>query len=133
MSRLQDTLRARLGPHVRRLLTARGAATETLQSGLADARDQLSRVEARVGGIEDDLRRYRADEALWSQPFTGEMTIDQAWRRHPDARDVFAGVHLPSCDTCAVRFDETIAEAASAYGLDEAALLAALNDLIADS
>jgi len=133
MSRLYDTLRARLGPRVRRLLTQRGAATATLQADLDDFHDQLSALESRVRGVEESHRRLHADEALWSQPFTGAMTIDQAWRRHPDARAVFASVHLPSCDTCAVRFDETIAEAAGAYGLDEAELLAALNDLIAGS
>ena len=133
MSRLHDTLRARLLPRVRRLLAERGTATAALQTGLADARDQLSGIDSRVGGVEAGLRRIRADETLWSQPFTAAMTIDQAWRRHPDARDVFTAFHLPSCDACAVRFDETIAEAAAAYGLDEAALLDALNDLIADS
>jgi hybrid cluster-associated redox disulfide protein len=58
------------------------------------------------------------------------MTIDQAWRKHPGTRNVFAQHHLPSCDGCAVRFDETIAEAAGAYGLELGALLEELNALL---
>ncbi len=60
------------------------------------------------------------------------MTIDQAWRRHPGAPAVFARFHLPACDGCAVRFDESVEEAAAAYGLDLRALLAALDALLPD-
>ena len=71
-----------------------------------------------------------ADLLLSLQPFSAEMTIDQAWRKHPGTRQVFAQHHLPSCDGCAVRFDETIAEAAGAYGLELDVLLEELNALL---
>ncbi len=58
------------------------------------------------------------------------MTIDQAWNHHPDAPSVFAQHHLPACDACAVRFDETLAEATGAYGIDLDAFLQQLNALL---
>jgi len=57
------------------------------------------------------------------------MTIDQAWHNHPGAPAVFARHHLPACDGCAVRFDETLAEATQAYGIDLDAFLQQLNAL----
>jgi hybrid cluster-associated redox disulfide protein len=61
-------------------------------------------------------------------PFTAIMTIDQAWHASPGAPEVFARHHLPACDGCSVRFDETIGEAAAAYGIDLDAFLTQLNN-----
>ena len=73
-----------------------------------------------------------AESDLWlsREPFSGTMTVDQAWRKDPGTRTVFARHHLPSCDGCAVRFDETLAEAAAAYGLDLEGLLEELSALL---
>ena len=57
------------------------------------------------------------------------MTIDEAWNAHPGAPEVFAKYHLPSCDGCAVRFDESLKEAADAYGIDLEEFLESLNSL----
>lgn len=62
-------------------------------------------------------------------PFHAEMTIDEAWFAHPGAPGVFARHHLPGCDGCSVRFEETLAEAAEAYSIDLAAFLHELNRL----
>jgi hybrid cluster-associated redox disulfide protein len=61
--------------------------------------------------------------------FTTDMTIDEAWHAHSDAPGVFARHHLPSCDGCAVRFDESLQEATEAYGIDLADFLKELNSL----
>lgn len=61
--------------------------------------------------------------------FHGEMTIDEAWFAHPGAPGVFARHHLPGCDGCSVRFEETLAEAAEAYSIDLEAFLHELNRL----
>ena len=58
------------------------------------------------------------------------MTVDEAWQRHPGVREVFGARGLPGCDACAVRFDETLEEVCSAYGLDLDELLSALGDLL---
>jgi hybrid cluster-associated redox disulfide protein len=58
------------------------------------------------------------------------MRIEAAWHHHPSAPSVFARHHLPACDGCAVRFDETLAEACAAYGLDIDAFVKELNALL---
>ena len=73
------------------------------------------------------LRRVRAREPI--PPFTSDMTIEQAWHAHPKAPDIFAAYHLPACDGCSVRFEETLAEAAEAYGIDLNSFLTQLNAL----
>ena len=62
-------------------------------------------------------------------PFTADMTIDNAWHAHPRAPQIFAKNHLPACDGCSVRFEETLAEAAEAYGIDLDSFLTQLNRL----
>ena len=133
MSRFRATLRARLGPRVRTRLARRAAECAEHRDRVAGLRDDAAALAARVTAVEATLQRLRADQELWSQPFHGEMTIDQAWRRHPGAPGIFARFHLPSCDTCAVRHDETLAEAVTAYDLDGEALLQALNSLLGES
>jgi hypothetical protein len=133
MSRLNATLRARLGARVRAQLERRGQATRGHEHETADLRQQLAALGGRLGTVEGELQRLRADQDLWSRPFHADMSIDRAWRRHPGARQVFAAFHLPACDTCAVRFDETLSEAVAAYDLDGDALLDALNDLLGES
>lgn len=62
-------------------------------------------------------------------PFTADMTIEKAWTHHPQAPEVFQRFHLPACSGCAVRFEETVEEAMTAYGIDLDSFLNALNDL----
>ena len=57
----------------------------------------------------------------------GTDTIEMAWQSHPNAKDVFSRYHLHSCHQCSVRFDETIEEAAEAYGFSREAMLVELN------
>ena len=62
-------------------------------------------------------------------PFVATMTVDRAWGNHPDVPRVFREFGLPSCSNCTVRFEETLDEAAAAYGVPLGDLLAALNAL----
>lgn len=133
MSRLSATIRARLTARVRALLERRGAEHRAQAAAVGHLRADLADLGRRIGALESHLGRLRADADLGSRPFESSMTIDQAWRRHPGARGVFAAFHLPACDTCAVRFDERLDEAAEAHGLDGDALLHALNDLLAEN
>ena len=59
----------------------------------------------------------------------GTWTIDQAWRSHPNAPQVFGDHDLPNCDHCVVRFHETVAEAAEAYEIDLQRFILALQSL----
>lgn len=62
-------------------------------------------------------------------PFVAIMTVDRAWGNHPDVPRVFREFGLPSCSNCTVRFEETLEEVATAYGVPLDDLLAALNAL----
>ena len=64
------------------------------------------------------------EQVLWVSKKT---IIDHAWRASDKAPMVFATRHLPHCDTCAVRFDESIEEAAEAYQIPLVEWLMALN------
>lgn len=94
---------------------------------LASSTDALR---ARLVAVRRGLEGVGADIRLLNAPFSAELTVDQAWRKHPHTRLVFARHHLPACDGCAVRFDETLAEAAEAYGLELSGLLEELNALL---
>jgi hypothetical protein len=113
------------------------AAVRPLADASADARAGADRAQAATQSAQIELRGLeetiaRLDRALDRRdgPFVADMTVDEAWRRHPGARGVFAARHLPNCDGCAVRFDETLTEVADAYAFDLGALLDDLNRLI---
>ena len=91
---------------------------------------QMRTTAAALGALDQEVKRLVADIEHLYGPFEASMTVDQAWRRHPLARQVFARHHLPGCDQCAVRFDETVGEAAEAYGLDLEKMLVELNALL---
>lgn len=73
------------------------------------------------------LGRYLTRRKL---PFSLDMTVHEAWARHPGVRGVFTRHHLPACPACAVGVDETLVEAALGHHLDPDALLTELNTLL---
>jgi len=125
--RLDGFLRAR----ARDLLVAREALLPPLQAELA-ALTQAQEAAARAAmAAALAAKALQADLAVLTRPqFSADMTLDQVWRRHPGVRALFAARHLPACDGCALRHDETLAEAADAYDLDLSVLLVELNALI---
>lgn len=102
--------------------------------GLSETASDLHAVSTQLGhrldvlehALHAQLERARAPTA----PFSSGWTMEQVLARHPRAREVLAEHHLPACDRCAVRFDETLAEAAEAYALPLDLLLDQLNALL---
>jgi hypothetical protein len=113
---LRHEIRGRLGP----LLELRGRS-RYLDGGIHRSTERMDRLESAIGDLEQS-----APKVLFSKG----MTMDRAWKHHSGAPGIFARHHLPACDSCAVRFDESLDEAASAYGLDLNALLKELNSLL---
>ena len=64
------------------------------------------------------------EERLWVNKKT---LIHNAWNASSMAPLIFARYHLPHCDSCAVRFDESLAEASEAYQIPLDRWLMALN------
>lgn len=124
-------LRRWLGARVAALLDEHGRLLDEPMREKASFDESLLDLGQRVARLDRELRA-RVEEARWlGRPFAAEMSIQQALTRHPGALQVFARHHLPGCDGCAVRFDETVGEAAAAYGLDLDALIRDLDALLA--
>ena len=121
-----------LRPRVRRGLRAVAdpAPPPSLLRQLAALDDALARADARLAGLQGHLDRQHGRLDRRSAPFSPEMTVEEALNRHPGAQGVLATRHLPHCSGCAVRFDETLAEVAEAYGLDLGDLLVDLKGLL---
>jgi hybrid cluster-associated redox disulfide protein len=58
------------------------------------------------------------------------MTIAEALAFHPRVGEVLASFNLGSCSSCAISDVDTIEGACQTYGIDLAALMAALTRLI---
>jgi len=89
-----------------------------IKQGIISAQQQLELLQQRLNGLEKPMQVFGTD------------VIEQAWNSHPQAPAVFARYHLNACDQCAVRFDETVHEAALAYGFSEEAMLVEINILL---
>lgn len=123
-------LRHWLRPRVASRLEPRAAAAAAAAAHLTALRRDADALDRRLAALASRLGHLHDELCLLGQPFSAGMTVDQAWRRHPGAPGVFAQHHLPACDGCAVRFDETLDEAAAAYGLSLVSLLSDLNALL---
>lgn len=130
MASLPPRVIAALRVRVLAALEARERPLVEAGAALAVARAQGAEAVARARRLERELDALSEELTLWRSPYTADMRIHAAWLRHPAAPAVFARHHLPACDRCAVRFDESIGEAAAAYGLDLGALLEELNALL---
>lgn len=115
MALARAALAEALAPHTRETEALRGAVT-ALRAEVAALSAERARCAARL-------------ERAWG-PFVLEMTVHEAWARHPGVRRVFTRHHLPACDACAVGVDETLGEAADGHDLDPIDLLAELNALL---
>jgi hybrid cluster-associated redox disulfide protein len=92
---------------------------------LLDLRSQLNDVHNALAGLRLELRRQAGDLS-----FSPTMTIAEAMEMHPQVTQVLASFHLGGCSHCAVSDVDTIEGACQSYGIDQNALMAALNQLI---
>jgi hybrid cluster-associated redox disulfide protein len=94
----------------------------SLRSELDEGQKQLSLQLA-------DLRliQRRQEGELRFEP---SMTIADALQVHPRVAETLASFHLGGCSQCAVSDVDTIEGACQTYGIDQSALMNALNGLI---
>lgn len=131
-STLAAALRALVRAQARAEIDRRAAAAAVLARQTASAADARRRVEAHHRAVKRGVSALVGRLDSTTGPFEPSMSVDAAWSRHPRAREAFARRQLPACDRCAVRFDETLEEAAAAYGFDLVVLLDELNALLPD-
>ncbi|NOX62926.1 MAG: hypothetical protein GXP42_13440 [Chloroflexi bacterium] len=72
--------------------------------------------------------RFEIKNATGQVRFGPETTIREVQAVHPLADRIMAAFHMGGCHSCAVSPDETIAEACTRLGVDQAAFLAALQN-----
>jgi len=93
----------------------------------ADAADAVVKVEALTSSPAEAVGG--ALETSPESTFTGELSIGAVLALHPEAGDVLANHHLPSCGSCAVSSHETLADGLANHGVSVDAVLAELNRL----
>ena len=130
MRPLPSQMIAALQVRVLAMLEARAVGLAEVVGQLPGASADIAAASARMKRMEREISSLSDELNLWRLPYRSDMRIHAAWMRHPGAPAVFARHHLPVCDRCVVRFDESIGEAAAAYGLDLEALLGELNALL---
>jgi hybrid cluster-associated redox disulfide protein len=92
-----------------------------LRSALNDTSEKLN-AQFNIMRLE---QRRQAGETI----FTPKMTIAEAMQVHPKVAEVLASFHLAGCSHCAVSDVDTIEGACQTYGIDQAALMRALDEL----
>ena len=110
----------RAGTLAERVDRAAGSIAE-LRSALNDTNEKLN---SQLTDVRLEQRR-QAGETI----FTPTMTIAEAMQVHPKVSEVLANFHLAGCSHCAVSDVDTIEGACQTYGVDQNALMSALNDL----
>ena len=64
--------------------------------------------------------------------FTGDMSVGDAMKLHPEAGLVFSSYHLGGCSHCAINEMETIEQVCMGYGVPVEQLVESLNNLMED-
>lgn len=115
-----------------------------LQRELDGARERLDRYNRALFKAEESIRALREEveeatarlrvemmQRTGAVRFTPEMTVREALLLHPQAQQILAGFHLGGCSSCTVEPDKTLAALCASRGVNEAELLANLNQLLA--
>lgn len=107
-----------------------------LDQRLSEANNRWLELRSELGETTKKLEAKLLDVRLAQQRQVGErlftptMTIAEALAVHPGVSEVLASFHLGGCSHCAVSDVDTIEGACQSYGIDQAALMAALDRLI---
>jgi hybrid cluster-associated redox disulfide protein len=109
---------------------------DAIEKRQSETNNRLTELSLQMTQVADEAReglaglhltmRQRAGELN----FSPEMTIADAMQVHPKVSEVLASFHLGSCSHCAVSDVDTIQGACQSYGIDQKALMTALNQLV---
>ncbi|MGC8779415.1 MAG: hypothetical protein ACP5UQ_00960 [Anaerolineae bacterium] len=107
-----------------------------LERRLAEAHDRLVALRTQMNEADEQWReelaglRMEMRQRAGELSFSPEMTIAEALKVHPKVGEVLASFHLNGCSHCAVSDVDTLGGACQTYGIDQQALMAALNRLV---
>lgn len=100
-----------------------------LTSNLSSMRSELDENRSALDSQLADLR-LRLSRQTSDLKFEPRMTIAEAMQVHPRVGEVLTRFHLSGCSQCAVSDVDTIEGACQTYGIDQNALMRALNGLL---
>lgn len=106
-----------------------------LQERLGQTAGVVAELRTALNETTGKLNEQLSDQRLAARQQSGEtifspkMTIAEAMQVHPKVSEVLDGFHLGGCSHCAVSDVDTLEGACQTYGIDQKALMAALNGL----
>lgn len=107
----------------------------SLEARLARDSSRMYELRSTIDALNERLAHETADIRFDIRRRSGEihfsptMTIGEISSVHPAVPAVLAGFHLGGCQSCAVGPDEVLGDVCVARGIDQEALLGALNRL----
>lgn len=101
------------------------------QEDLQHVRGELTETHRTLEGRLDDLCREARRQA-GDLKFLPSMTIADAMQMHPAVAQVLNDFHLGGCSNCEVSDVDTLEGACRSYGIDQDALMKALNRLLSE-
>jgi hybrid cluster-associated redox disulfide protein len=110
--------------------------TEALEHRLAEQQSEWRRANAAVEQAQAKLEARvqqigrETSTASGGLRFTPAMTIADAMQLHPGVADVLASFKLTGCSNCAISDVDTLEGACRSYGVDLAALMQSLSNLL---
>ncbi len=96
-----------------------------LQRARNEWAESRNRLEARLQELSLDVRRHEG-----GLKFRPDMTIAEALQIHPGVAGVLASFKLSGCSNCSISDVDTLEGACRSYGIDQAALMKALANLL---
>jgi hybrid cluster-associated redox disulfide protein len=109
---------------------------DAVEKRLAETNNKLGEIVAQMAQAAGETReglaglRLEMRQRAGEPGFSPDMTIADAMSVHPKVTEVLASFHLGGCSHCAVSDVDTIEGACQSYGIDQRALMTALNQLI---
>jgi hybrid cluster-associated redox disulfide protein len=107
-----------------------------MQERLERTTGELRELRSATNSSLEELRQKLNELQLQARRQAGQsifdlrMTIAEAMGVHPKVAEVLANFHLGGCSHCAVSDVDTIEGACQTYGIDQGALMNALNGLV---
>lgn len=109
---------------------------DAVEKRLAETNNKLGEIVAQMAQADGETReglaglRLEMRQRAGEPGFSPDMTIADAMSVHPKVTEVLTSFHLGGCSHCAVSDVDTIEGACQSYGIDQRALMTALNQLI---
>lgn len=108
-----------IGRRLKNLETRLDRINDRLYAWGGESRKAYENLEGRLKELEFEERKKSGKIRI-----SGDLLISDLLEIHPRMAEVLAGFHLGGCSSCRISRTETLAQAASSYGLDLESIVA---------